>query len=104
VNQPLDEKQIRSGYERFKMEKKTRELAALAGKHGLEAARLQSFVDEVLRRRIFDGEQLSELMAPLGLGWKARTQKELVLVEELAPLLHKLAKGQEISGLSAYEQ
>lgn len=43
-------------------------------------------------------------MAPLGLGWKARTQKELALVEELTPLLHKLALGREISGLSAYEQ
>ena len=30
--------------------------------------------DEVLRRRIFDGEALSDLMAPLGLGWKARTR------------------------------
>jgi type I restriction enzyme, R subunit len=79
-------------------------LAAIAGKHGLEAASLQSFVDEVLRRRIFDGEQLSDLMAPLGFGWKARTQKEQALVEDLAPLLHKLTKGQDISGLSAYEQ
>ena len=43
-------------------------------------------------------------MAPLGLGWKARTQAELALVDELTPLLHKLAQGREISGLSAYEQ
>jgi type I restriction enzyme R subunit len=61
-------------------------------------------VDEVLRRRIFDGERLSELMAPLNLGWKARTQAELALVDDLTPLLHKLAQGREISGLSAYEQ
>jgi type I restriction enzyme R subunit len=61
-------------------------------------------VDEVLRRRIFDGEQLSDLMGPLGLGWKDRTERELKLVEDLAPLLHKLTKGPEISGLSAYEQ
>ena len=61
-------------------------------------------MDEVLRRRIFDGERLSELMAPLNLGWKARTQAELALMDELTPLLHKLAQGREISGLSAYEQ
>jgi type I restriction enzyme R subunit len=61
-------------------------------------------VDEVLRRRIFDGERLSELMAPLNLGWKARTQAELALVDDLTPLLHKLTQGREISGLSAYEQ
>ncbi|UQV45294.1 type I restriction endonuclease subunit R [Janthinobacterium lividum] len=104
VGEALDEKQIRNGYERFKMEKKTRALAELAVSHSLAAEALQAFVDEVLRRRIFDGEALSDLMAPLGLGWKARTQKELALMDELAPLLQKLAQGREISGLSAYEQ
>lgn len=104
IGEALDEKAIRAGYERFKAEKKVRELAAIAAKHGLEAAALQAFVNEVLRRRIFDGEALSELMVPLGLGWKARTQKELALVEDLTPLLHKLTQGREISGLSAYEQ
>ncbi len=104
TDQPLDETQIRTGYEQFKAEKKERELTAIASKYGLEPASFTGFVDEVLRRRIFDGEQLSDLMAPLGLGWKARTERELKLVEDLAPLLHKLTKGQEISGLSAYEQ
>lgn len=103
VGEALDENAIRSGYERFKEEKKTRELKQIAARHKLDAAALQAFVDEVLRRRIFDGEALSELMAPLGLGWKARTRAELALVEELTPLLHKLAQGREISGLSAYE-
>ncbi len=51
------------------------------------------FVYEALRRRIFDGEALSELMAPLGLGWKARTQAELALVDDLTPLLHKAGAG-----------
>lgn len=100
----LDEKEIKAGYERFKSEKKAAELTAIATGHGLETDALQGFVDEVLRRRIFDGEKLSDLMAPLGLGWKARTQKELALMEQLSPLLHKLAEGREISGLSAYEQ
>ena len=65
---------------------------------------MQTFVDDILRRRIFDGEHLSELMAPLSLGWKARTQKELALMDELTPLLHKLAQGREIAGLAAYEE
>ncbi len=103
VNQALDEEAIRSGYERFKAEKKTREADAIAGRHGLDAGTLQAFIDEVLQRRIFDGERLSDLMAPLGLGWKARTRKELALMEELAPLLRKLGEGREIAGLSAYE-
>jgi type I restriction enzyme R subunit len=100
----LDEKSIRAGFERFKAEKHARQLAAIADKHGLERAALQSFVDNILRRMIFDGEQLSDLLAPQGLGWKARTQKELALMEDLIPLLHKLAQGREISGLAAYEQ
>ena len=61
-------------------------------------------MEGILRRMIFDGEQLGDLLAPLGLGWKARTQKELALMEDLIPLLHKLAQGREISGLGAYEQ
>ncbi|MDQ4419504.1 type I restriction endonuclease subunit R [Sphingobium sp. DEHP117] len=104
ADQPLDEKEIRAGYERFKAAKKVQALTAIADKHGVGAAALQDFVDVVLRRRIFDGDGLSELMAPLELGWKARTQAELALMEDLAPLLHKLAQGREISGLSAYEQ
>ena len=99
----LDERVIREGYERFKAEKNARELAAIASKHGLESAALQTFVDGILRRMIFDGEQLSDLLAPLDLGWKARTRKELALMEDLIPLLHKLAQGREISGLGAYE-
>lgn len=100
----LDEKAIREGFQRFKAEKHAHQLAAIANKHGLDSVALQSFVDNILRRMIFDGEQLSDLLAPQGLGWKARTQKELALMEELIPLLHKLAQGREISGLGAYEQ
>lgn len=49
-------------------------------------------------------KKLSDLLAPLELGWKARTRKELALMEDLILLLHKLAQGGEISGLGAYEQ
>ena len=104
VGKGLDEKAIRSGYEAFKAEKSTRELADLATKHGLEPAALQTFVGVIIQRMIFDGEQLSDLLAPLELGWKARTKKELALMEDLIPVLHKLAQGREISGLKAYEQ
>jgi type I restriction enzyme R subunit len=100
----LDEKDIKAGYAAFKAEKKAKELNDIAATHGLAVEALQAFVDEIMRRRIFDGEKLSDLMAPLGLGWKARTVKELALMEQLAPLLNRLAEGREISGLSAYEQ
>jgi len=104
VGEGLGEKAIRQGYEAFKAEKSSRELAEIATKHGLEPEALQAFVDGILQRMIFDGEQLSDLLAPLELGWKARTKKELALMEDLIPLLHKLAQGREISGLGAYEQ
>jgi len=100
----LSEKAIRDGYTRFKAEKDAAELAAIASKHHLAVAALQGFVDTILQRMIFDGEQLSDLMAPLELGWKARTQAELALMEDLHPLLAKRAQGRDISGLSAYEQ
>lgn len=99
----LSEKTIRDGYTRFKAAKDAAELASIASKHGLATAALQGFVDGILQRMIFDGEQLSDLMAPLELGWKARTQAELALMADLHPLLTKRAQGRDISGLSAYE-
>jgi type I restriction enzyme R subunit len=95
---------IRDGYTRFKAEKDAAELATIATSHGLATAALQTFVDGILQRMIFDGEQLSDLMAPLDLGWQARTQAELALMADLHPLLTKRAGGRDISGLSAYEQ
>lgn len=100
----VSEESIRDGYTRFKAEKNAKELADIAAKHGLATAALQTFVDGILDRMIFDGEQLGDLMAPLDLGWKARTQAELALMEDLHPLLIKRAGGRDISGLSAYEQ
>jgi type I restriction enzyme R subunit len=100
----LDESAIRAGYQRFKDEKAVRELSGISTKHGLPGASLQAFVAAILSRRIFDGEQLTELLAPLDLGWKARTQKELALMTDLVPLLKKRAGGRDISGLKAYEE
>jgi type I restriction enzyme, R subunit len=100
----LSEKDIREGYQRFKAEKNAQELAAMAVKHGLATTALQGFVDGILQRMIFDGEQLTDLMEPLGLNWKTRRIKELAVMEDLVPLLNKRAQGREISGLSAYEQ
>jgi type I restriction enzyme R subunit len=100
----LDEKAIRAGFESFKADKHAKALADIAARHTLDAAALQTFVEAILRRMVFDGDQLSDLFAPLALGWKARTKAELALMDELIPLLKKLAQGREISGLGAYEQ
>lgn len=104
TGQALDEQAIRAEFERFQADKQARMLDELAGKHGLAADALQTFVDTILRRMVFDGDRLSDLFAPLKLGWKARARAELALMEDLIPLLKKLAQGREISGLEVYEQ
>ena len=53
---------------------------------------------------IFDGEQLTDLMEPLDLGWRERRERELALMDDLIPILRRQAQGRTISGLSAYEQ
>ena len=99
----LSENVIRQGYEDFKTQKNAKQLEEIAIKHGIEINSLQSFIGNILQRMIFDGEKLNDLLAPLDLGWKARTQKELALMEDLVPLLKKRSNGRDISGLSAYE-
>jgi type I restriction enzyme, R subunit len=101
---PLTEEEVRGGYQRFKDERHAAELAAIAEKHGLRNEALQTFVDAILDRMIFDGEQLTDLMEPLDLGWRERREKELALMDDLVPLLKKRAAGRTISGLNAYEQ
>ncbi|HEY6528975.1 MAG TPA: type I restriction endonuclease subunit R, partial [Cellvibrionaceae bacterium] len=103
TGESLNVKEIHTGYQAFKSAKTATDLATLAEKHGLEPHALQIFVDGIMSRMIFDGEQLSDLLAPLDLGWKARTHKELVLMDDLVPMLKKLAQGREISGIGAYE-
>ncbi|GAW86658.1 type I restriction enzyme, R subunit [Bathymodiolus platifrons methanotrophic gill symbiont] len=103
AGEKLKEKDIRKGYDKFKAEKSAKELTVMAEKHGLTSDALQSFVDAIMDRMIFDGEQLTDLLEPLDLGWKARREAELALMEDLVPLLNKLAQGRDVSGLAAYE-
>ena len=100
----LDEAAIRAGYEQFKAEKQAREIEGLAQAHGLTTESLSAFVDTILQRMIFDGEQLTDLMEPLSLGWRERRERELALMADLVPLLNKRGHGRDISGLNAYEQ
>lgn len=99
----LDEKSIRDGYLEFKAKKSTIKLENIADKHGIESDSLKVFVDKIMERMIFDGEKLGDLLEPLDLSWRDRTKKELDLMEDLIPLLKKLANGREIVGLKAYE-
>jgi len=100
----LDEEEIRAGYEEFKAAKQAKEIEDLALTHGLTTESLSAFVNTILNRMIFDGEHLTDLMEPLGLGWRARRGRELDLMADLVPLLNKRAHGRDISGLNAYER
>lgn len=108
LGKPLTEEQVREGYQTFRAEKHAKELNATAAKHGLPSEAVQAFVEGVLSRMIFDGEQLTDLLEPLGLGWRDRREKELALMDDLLPLLKKRAGtfggGRDIAGLNAYEQ
>jgi type I restriction enzyme R subunit len=104
VGKPLNEQQIREGYQRFKEEKTAKQLAEIAHKHGLELATLQQFTDNILDRMILDNDALTKLFEPLDLGWRERGKREFALMQDLIPWLKKKAEGREISGLRAYEQ
>jgi type I restriction enzyme R subunit len=103
IGEVLNEEEIRAGFQAFKAQKAANDLIKIAERHSLQSGALQAFVNEIMGRMIFDGEQLTDVLAPLELGWKARSTAELALMKDLVPYLHKLAGGREISGLNAYE-
>ena len=102
-NSGQDVNSLREGYDTFKIEKNEKEIAEIANRHGLPPSILKDFIDKIMRRMIFDGEKLTDLLEPLDLSWKERRTKELALMIDLVPHLKKQAQGREISGLAAYE-
>lgn len=98
------EQEIKEGYNLFKAERYAKEVASIAQKYEITAESLNEFIDGIMERKIFDAEKLNDLLAPLNLGWKARSKKELALMADLIPLLKRKAEGEEIAGLSAYEE
>jgi len=98
-----DEKELRTGFEQFKAGRKLADLERLSKEHKLPAEAVRSFFEEILNRRIFDGERLTDLFAVQDLPWKERARCEHLLMAELKPLLLKWSTGRDIAGLRAYE-
>ena len=98
------EQEIKDGYNRFKSERYANEIDSIARQYEITTESLNDFINEILDRKIFDAEKLNDLLAPLNLGWKARSKVESDLMADLIPLLKRKAEGEEISGLSAYER
>lgn len=103
IGSGLNEEDIKNGFKEFKTKLTDTRLDEIATKHGIDKKDFSNFIELIMNRMIFDGEYLTDLLASLELGWKQRKQKEDELMEDLIPLLKKLAGEQEISGLSAYE-
>ncbi|MFR9562526.1 MAG: type I restriction endonuclease subunit R [Rikenellaceae bacterium] len=95
---------IKNKYNDFKNDRFGKYIAQIATSNNIEKTMLQSFVNDILDRMIFEGEKLNDLLESLDLGWKARTEKELALMVDLIPLLKLMANGKKISGLAAYEE
>ena len=98
------EQEIKEGYNRFKAERYAKEIDSIARKYEITTESLNDFIHDIMERKIFDAEKLNDLLAPLNLRWKARAKVELALMADLIPLLKRKAEGEEISGLSAYEE
>ena len=103
VGSGLNEEDIKRGYEEFKAQKSDLMFEKIATKHSIKLEKFKNFIKLIINRMIFDGELLTDLLAPLKLNWKQRKQKEEELMQDLIPLLKKLVGESEISGLSAYE-
>ncbi|WP_304257282.1 type I restriction endonuclease subunit R [Phocaeicola plebeius] len=98
------EQEIKEGYSRFKEERYAKEIDSIARKYEITTDSLNDFIHGIMERKIFDAEKLNDLLAPLNLRWKARAKVESALMADLIPLLKRKAEGEDISGLSTYEE
>jgi len=98
------EEEVKQDYEKFREDKFLKKISELADQFSLDGESMKLFINETVERLIFDGEKLDDVFSPLGLGWKELAVRESELMKELIPLLKKQVRGQEISGLSAYEE
>jgi type I restriction enzyme R subunit len=94
---------LKNNFELFLEEKSNKGMLDIAQKHGIEIQALKAFAEDVVSRMVFDAEKLTDLLEPLDLSWRERSEKESALMEDLAPQLSKQVQGRDISGLSAYQ-
>ena len=98
----IEKEEFHERYEVFRQAKIRAEKEAVCQEFGIAYDKLETFIARTVKRLILDTEDLEELLADEELGWKERGAKEKAIVVALTPLLKKLTKGQDISGLSAY--
>jgi type I restriction enzyme R subunit len=96
--------EVKKDFENFQKEKFNKEITDIAAAFGLQYEILNEFVEKTVNRLIFDGDSLTDLFEPQDLGWRERVAKEKEFMARIAPLLKRMAKGKDISGLNAWEE
>lgn len=102
-NQEMTKEEVYRRFEEYKKNKFNENINNIAERYGVDRDELKDFVEQTLERKIFDGGLLRDIFSG-DMNWKERRAKEIAIMKELLPLFHKRAKGEEISGLSAYEE
>ena len=95
---------IKANFDDFRKQQNNKLLVAIASKHDIKAESLSLFVVHTIKRMTLDAEKLSDLIEPLELGWKDGAKKETEIMNELIPVLDKLAEGNEIAGIKLYQE
>ena len=97
----MSEKEIRAKYKEFKNKRFNEQIATLAKEYGIEQSALEDFVNETVKLRRLDEENLRELLSHID-SWKQRKAAKEGLLVRLAPLFSLLTGGNTIEGLNAY--
>lgn len=98
----LSEEEIRKGYKQFKETKRNNAIISLAKEFSVDEKELIRIANDTIRQMSFSGDMLDGLFSH-DLNWKERAQLEEKLMAKLIPILTKMAEGNTIRGLDAYE-
>lgn len=99
----LSEEEIRKEYKQFKETKRNNALIAVAQEFNINEKELIRIANDTIRQMSFSGDMLDGLF-PRDLNWKERAKLEEALMAKLIPILNKMAEGNTIRGLDAYDE
>lgn len=92
---------VKKQYEAFKNKRFNEKIIALGNEYGIESSAFEKFVNETVKLRRIDEDNLRELLSHID-GWKQRKAAKEDLLVRLAPLFNLLTGGNSIEGLNAY--
>ncbi|MDI9348816.1 MAG: type I restriction endonuclease subunit R [Candidatus Symbiobacter sp.] len=99
----VEKADIHRQFGEFKEKFVWREFALIAKQHDLDYGQLKIWITEMQKSLYFDQTRLDDLVAPFGLGWKARAAKQRAIMRDLIPYLRRLVEDQVINGIAVYE-